>query len=409
VKRVFLLLIFSVCGTVIAVALGVLRSPSLSFSDVGTMVAGVFFSESATPEALKAKYASAASGGPKMRILIVPGHDNNSWGTEFNGVREADMTALVGEELTRLLSADPMYQPILVRARSGYAPGFEDYLEKEKDNIDAFIIGKKETMLDLIKAGSVRTNVGVSHNFAPSEIAKKLYAINKWANEYQVDIVLHLHFNDYSGRRNERPGRYNGFSLYVPDPQFSNARASRSVAESLFEQFSRFYAESNLPVEDSGIVEDQGLIAIGAYNTVDPASVLIEYGYIYEQKFLDADVREAVLKELAFQTYQGLNRFFGKYGEVFQKYPTALLPHTWAEPLAQGMKGHPSVLSLQAALLFESLYPPEGESKRDCPLTGSFGPCTARAIKNFQEKYGLPASGMVGELTLQKLNEKYSR
>lgn len=408
-RRALTLLLFSACGSVVVVALGVARSPSLSFNDVSKMVASVFFSESTTPEALKAKFVTAAGGGQKMRILIVPGHDDEAWGTEFNGVREADMTALVGEELTRLLSADPIYQPILVRARSGYAPGFLDYLAKEKDAIDAFIIGKKETMQGLMRAGSVHTKVGVSHNFAPSEIAEKLYAINKWANEHQVDIVLHLHFNDYSGRRNERPGRYNGFSLYVPDPQFSNARASRAVATSLFEQFSRFYAESNLPREDDGIVEDQGLIAIGAYNTADPASILIEYGYIYEQKFMDADVREAVLKELAYQTYQGLNRFFGKYGEVFQKYPTALLPHTWAEPLAEGTRGHPSVLALQAALLSENLYPPEGESKRDCPLTGSFGPCTARAVKSFQEKYGLPASGAVGELTRQKLNEKFSK
>ena len=73
------------------------------------------------------------------------------------------------------------------------------------------------------------------------------------------------------------------------------------------------------------------------------------------------------------------------------------------------MKGHPSILSLQAALLFEELYPPAGESKRDCPLSGSFGPCTALAVKNFQQKYGLPASGTVGELTLAKLNEIYGR
>ncbi len=409
VKRVFLLFVFSVCGSVVVVALCVARSPLLSFTDVGTLVGGVFFMESTTPEALKERYAAAATGGEKVRVLIVPGHDDEAWGTEFHGVREADMTALLGEELTRLLSADPLYQPILIRARTGYAKGFQEYLEQERNNVQAFIADKKTIMRDLVRAGRVHTSTGVTHNVAPTKVAEKLYAVNKWANEHQVDIVLHLHFNDYPGRRNERPGRYNGFSLYVSDPLFSNARASHSLAESLFKQFSRFYSESNLPMENGGIVEDQELIALGAYNTVDPASVLIEYGYIYEQKFLDDDVREVMMKELAFQTYQGLNRFFGKYGEVFQTYQTTLLPHVWTKPLVQGAGSHPGVLSLQVALLFENLYPPEGESKRDCPLTGNFGPCTARAVKSFQEKYGLPASGTVGELTRQKLNEKYGR
>lgn len=408
-KRAFVFLLCIFCGTIVTIALGVMKSPSLSLIDVDTLIASVFFTESSTPEALKAKYSVAAGGGEKVRVLIVPGHDDESWGTEFREVREADMTVLLGEELTRSLSANPLYQPILVRAQTGYAPGFTEYIEKERDAIRAFINGKKKIMRDLIWAGSAHTREGVMHGVATSEVAERLYAINRWANEYKIDIVLHIHFNDYPGRRNGRPGRYSGFSFYVPDPQFSNARASRAVAKSLFEQFSKFHSESNLPIENSGIVEDQELIAVGAYNTLDPASVLIEYGYIYEQRFLDAEVREAAIKELAFQTVQGLNRFFGNYGEVFQKYPTALLPHVWKESLVQGMGSHPSVLSLQAALLLEGLYPPEGESKRDCPLSGNFGPCTERAVKSFQKKNGLSPSGKVGELTLLELNEKYSK
>src|SRR3989344_1408317 len=298
-NRVFLLLIFSVCGTVAVIALVVFQSPSLSVSDVGTLAGSVFFTESITPEQLKNKYAGALQGGSKVRVLIVPGHDDEAWGTEFRGVREADMTALLGEELTRILSSDLAYQPILVRSRTGYAGGFQEYLEKEGNNIRAFIAGKKKVANDLIRAGSVHSTTGVIHNSASSEVAEKLYAVNKWANEHGVDIVLHIHFNDYPGRRSERPGRYNGFSLYVPDMQFSNARASRAVAQSLFEQLSVFYAESNLPIENSGIVPDHELIAVGAYNTVDPASALIEYGYIYEQRFLDDAVREAVIKDLA--------------------------------------------------------------------------------------------------------------
>lgn len=399
---------YSLCGSTIVIAVLVARSPALSFSDVRSIFASVFFIESAAPEALKAKYARALSGGSKIRVLIVPGHDSEAWGTEFRGVREADMTAAVGESLTKLLASDSAYEPLLVRSQWEYAAGFEEYFKDTRANIHAFVLEKKQTMRELVRAGSVHLTEGVIHNSASSDIAMRLYAFNVWANEHGVDIVLHLHFNDYPGRPTHRAGRYNGFALYVPDTQFSNSRASRAVAEALFKQFSKFYAESNLPVEGSGIVEDQELIAIGAYNTLDPVGVLIEYGYIYEQRFLDGDIREKTMKELAFQTYQGLNRFFGKYGEALQKYPTTLLPHEWNVPLAEGTANHSSVLALQVALFFEEVYPPQGD-KRNCPLTGIFGPCTVRAVRLFQEKNGLPASGIVGTLTLKKLNELYSR
>jgi N-acetylmuramoyl-L-alanine amidase len=410
VKRSLLLLLYSLCGAAILIAVSVARSPLLSLSDVGALFAGVFFTESSTPEGLRDTYAAAQRGEGRIRVLIVPGHDDEAWGTEFRGVREADMNAAVGEELTRLLARDSAYEPLLIRSREGYAAGFAEYLVQEKPRILAFLKEKKQVMSELIRSGELHMKTGVIHNNAPTRVAQTLYAINAWANEHGVDIVLHIHFNDYPGRPTHRAGRYNGFSLYVPERQFSNARASRAVADALFAQLSRFYAESNLPVEDSGVVEDQELIAIGAYNTLDPAAVLIEYGYIYEQRFLDDDVRAQTMRELAFQTYQGLNRFFGKYGELFQRYPTTLLPHEWREPLSQGTNAHPSVLSLQAALLLEDLYPPAGASKRDCPLTGSFGPCTARAVTAFQERNGIaPASGTVGPQTLAKLNEKYSR
>lgn len=373
------------------------------------MLASVFFVDSITVDQLKATYMRAKRGDGKVRILIVPGHDEESPGTQFLGLREVDMNARVGEELSRLLSAEPQYEPILVRDRSGYAREFRDYFEKSASEVRSFIANKKQIMDDLKKAGAVHRADGVVHNSALSTVVGRLYAINQWANTNDVDIVIHIHFNDYPGRRTTSQGRYDGFAIYAPDSQFSNSKASRAVAKSLYAQFSKFYAESNLPLEDSGIVPDQDLIAIGAYNTLDPVGLLIEYGYIYESRFQDREIRDVYLKELAFQTYLGINRFFGKFEEMFRKYQTSLLPHVWTEPLSEGVRNRPSVLSLQAALLFEELYPPDGD-KRQCPLTGSFGPCTSEAVRGFQKKYNItPATGAVGELTLAKLNEKYSR
>ena len=409
VNRILFLLLFSLCGAVITVGAFVSASRELSFEDVRELAASVFFVDSVTAEGLKAKYARAARGDRKVKVLIVPGHDNDSWGTEFRGVREAAMTAAVGEELARLLSSDAEYEPVLVRTRQDYVKEFRDYFREEHASVQAFVANKKQVMKDLIKAGMIHRAQGVVHNAAPFDVVWKLYGINRWANDNGADIVLHLHFNDYPGRPYHREGRYNGFSLYIPEKQFSNSTASRSVAEALFAQFSKFYAASNFPLEDSGIVPDQDLIAVGAYNTLDAVGMLIEYGYIYEERFKDAAIREAFLKELALQTYIGLNNFFGSPKEAVRRYPTSFLPHAWETPLSQGASAQPSVLSLQAALLFETMYPPE-KDLRKCPLTGSFGPCTRRAVARFQEKHGIaPASGIAGAQTLAKLNELYGR
>lgn len=408
-KRAFLLLLFSICGSAIVVSLAVSSSRALSFGDVRALVASVFFVDSVTVDGLTAKYASASRGGKKVKVLIVPGHDNDSWGTEFRGVREADMNAAVGEELARILSADSHFLPVLARTKDGHVKEFMDYFENEKVAVKAFAANRRQVMKDLMKASMVSREQEVVHNKASSDVVWKLYSFNKWANENNVDIVLHLHFNDYPGRGYGRQGRYDGFAFYVPEKQFSNSNASRAVADALLAQFSRFYAESNFPLENGGIVPDQDLIAVGAYNTLDPAGVLIEYGYIYEDRFRDETIRGEFLKEFALQTYQGLNRFFGSSAETSRRYPTTFLPYAFNASLSQGAAAHPSILSLQAALLFEEVYPPEGD-KRACPLTGIFGPCTARSVARFQDKYGIkPVTGVVGELTMRKLNEKYSR
>ncbi len=405
-KRIFLLIGLSLCGTAVVVAAAVGLSPAFSFDDLTRLAGSVFFVDSVTAEGLKEAYRNAGQGGGRLKILIVPGHDSESWGTEFRGVKEAEMTVEVGEELARLLSADPRFEVTLARTRAGYAPEFQEYFTNEKSAVQEFVAEKRKVMQGLLTQGSVEPVRGVKHNKAADGVVWRLYSFNKWANEHSVQLVLHIHFNDYPGRPYDRPGRYDGFALYVPEDQFSNAKASRAVAESLFNQFSQFYAESNLPKESSGIVPDQTLIAIGAYNTLDAASVLIEYGYIYEDRFLDPQIREKFLKELAFQTSLGLNKFFGSFDEVFRQFHTTLLPYEWSEPLAVGVRHNPSVLALQAALLSENLYPPEGD-KRACPLTGSFGPCTERAVKSFQEKYALPPSGTLTERTRSALNEKY--
>ena len=374
-------------------------------------IASVFFTDSTTTEALKEHYSVAEKTKSKIKLLIVAGHDDEFGGTEFRGVKEAKINLDLALNLAEFFKSNDKFEVTLVRDKNGYNPIFSDYFGKERESIKEFSKKQKETMSELVRAGDVFSAEGVIHNSAPAETVLKLYGINKWANENNIDIVLHIHFNDDPTRNRKRQaeGKYSGFAIYVPEAQYSNAKASRAVAEPIFSQMAKFYPVSNFIQEQDGIVEDQKLIAIGAHNTLDPVGILIEYGYIYESQFINEKIRKFVIKELALQTYIGLVHFFDTETKLSLKYDTLLLPHKWKETLQKGVKDKESILALQTALNFEKLYPPKGFNKHNCPITGNFGNCTSLALKKFQEKYGIDDEmGKIGESTKNKLNELYS-
>ena len=409
----FLVFAFTGLGTLFFVIGPILaKSGFLAQETPAEQGASVFFIESSKPEIIKQTLAMANTNpnSRRLRILLVPGHDNEFWGTQFRGLKESVMTLELGKRLLQLLISDGEFEVITSRDEEGYNPNLASYFSSEKSGILEFAKGKKQIMNDLISDGKLSTKTdGVYHNDAPSHVVVRLYGINKWANENNIDLVVHLHFNDYPRKNKSAAGKYSGFSIYVPERQYSNSRASKAVADEVFKQLKVYYSESNMPKESVGVVEDQDLIAIGSFNTLDPASILIEYGYVYESQFLEKDVRTKVIQDLATQTYIGIRNFLGgSVSNAAGKFNTAFLPHTWLEPLATGVRNSPSVLSLQAALILEGLYPPEGRSKRDCPLTGTFGKCTELSLASFQQKYGLADEpGKLGEDTLKKLNELY--
>jgi N-acetylmuramoyl-L-alanine amidase len=405
---VFVLTVFLAIGPMLAEA-------GFSFETI-TYIKGqpasTFFVESTTPESLRNEFAqSQTTPQRKPRILIVPGHDDEYSGTEYLGVREADMTLILGKELKRIFAYTDKFEVIISRDENGYNPTLSTYFNTNADKIRSFVESKKQIMQSLIQKGQVANEADkIYHNTAPSEVSLKLYGINKWANENNIDLVVHIHFNDYRGRKRTSPGIYSGFSIYVPEQQYSNARASKEIAESISKQLKSIYAESNLPKEDEGVVEDQDLIAIGSFNTLDPASVLIEYGYIYEPQFVNSKIRSKVLSELAVKTYIGIEKFFDNSGndKIYGKYNSALLPFYWHEAMGPGLKNNEAILSLQAALELEGVYPPKGFSKRDCPVSGTYGKCTIKAIDEFQNKYKLSdKDGTLGNETIKKLNELY--
>lgn len=378
-------------------------------ADIRHLIASIFFVDSSTKETLKSAYEKADRGEEKLSILIVPGHDSVQSGTEFRGMKEANITLDLGEELYRLLAADTHFDVHLSRTRAGYDPLIAKFFQEKKTEIDEFVKTQKALMSRYVALGKIESRIIVGHNTAPTDTAYKLYGINKWANENSVDIILHIHFNDYPRSMRSTPGTYSGFSVYVPESQYSNAKWSRVIAETIFARLARFYPSSNLPKEDVGIVEDQELIAIGSNNTVDGAAILIEYGYIYEPHLQNAMIRKNVISDLAFQTYLCIMDFFEDNAKK-ESYETQLLPHEWQEDVCRACPTKKDTLPLQAALIIEGLYPPTGYSLNECPMSGGFGACTERAIKAFQKKYGIvPQTGYVGEKTRAKLNELYRK
>lgn len=372
-------------------------------------VASIFFVDSTTKETLKNAYEEADEGGEKLSILVVPGHDSVQSGTEFRGMKEADLTIELGEELYRLLAADAHFDVQRSRTRAGYDPLIVKFFQENKTEITEFIKTQKTLMSRYVALGKIESRIIVGHNTAPADTAYKLYGINKWANENSVDIILHIHFNDYPRSMRSTPGKYSGFSVYVPESQYSNAKGSRVIAEAIYGRLARFYPSSNLPKEDAGIVEDQELIAIGSNNTVDGAAILIEYGYIYEPHLQNAMIRQKAISDLAFQTYLGIMDFFEDDAKK-ESYETRLLPHKWQEDICRACPAKKDTLSLQVALIIEGLYPPAGYSLNECPMSGEFGACTEKAVKAFQKKHGIvPQTGYAGEKTRAKLNELYGK
>jgi hypothetical protein len=136
--------------------------------------------------------------------------------------------------------------------------------------------------------------------------------------------------------------------------------------------------------------------------------MLIEYGYLYEPQFMNANLRGPVLKDLALQTYLGLEDFFNSKSKNLEQKDTVILPYTWTGALAENNMVTMDAYALQTALMVEGLYPPQGKTKNDCPRTGRIGSCTLTAIKSFQNKYNITGENGAGQKTIEKLNQLYS-
>jgi N-acetylmuramoyl-L-alanine amidase len=387
---------------VIAILVGDNPFRRFAWRDLGQAVLSLVYQETITPRQMDERYERK-----RFRIALVPGHDNELGGAQFHDSREADVNLRIAEEIAKLLQAEGHFQVYSVRdfVTGDYIEQIKQYFAENAAQINEEKEAKRREFEGYVATGEVALRQPpVSHNFAHPTAAFRLRGINAWANENRIDLTLHIHVNDVAGRRAGRTAPYNGFSIYIPEGQFPNARASRVLAETLLPQLQKVIPVSNLPGESGGIIEDQELIALGSYATRKGAAVLVEYGYIYEAPFWKAGIREVMARELALQTYAGIVSYFDDQLKVPE---TAILPYEFNEDLEYGAEGH-NVLALQRALKEEGLYPPPGRNLNDCPITGVYRDCVRDAVANFQGRYKMPPVGTVGPATRAVLNERYA-
>jgi peptidoglycan hydrolase-like protein with peptidoglycan-binding domain/N-acetylmuramoyl-L-alanine amidase len=370
---------------------------------------------------LEQKYVDAGNGKEKVHILIVPGHEPDFGGAEYQGVYEREITVETADELAAYLNKNPRLDVEVARSNAAWNDDLSTYFEDDWDKIEDFVEARKEAFTKLIDRGKVTERSEedqVDHAAAPDDVALRLYGINKWANENGVDLVVHLHINDAPDHGPDAPSANSGYAVYVPDSQYGNASTSLPVGEAVAARLSAMNATSTLPVENKGVVEDQDLIALGAYDTLSVPSVLVEYAYITEPKFLQPELRQTITMDYAYETYLGLQDFF-KDSPVI-KYPTVTLPFTFAtSSLAKVGSSSPATYALQAALHTLSFYPTYASTTpvnarlaaptlTMCPIDGIAGPCTTNGIEAFQAAKGIPVTGALGPVTVNALNTLFS-
>ena len=267
-----------------------------------------FFSMGATVKDLIVKY-SLAPAASKIKILIVPGHEPDLGGAEYGSLLERDLNLELAEKIQNNLTKNDRFEIIMARDEKGWNPTIENYVNKNETKISSWKSQMKNEMLRLVNNGKVSlVTPQVYHANAIPHAVLFLYGINKWASENKIDIVLNVHFNDnpkYKGKP-----KYEGYSIYVPEKQYSNSASSKTLAENLMDELSKIKDKSTMPGENQGIVEDQELIAIGSYNTSDSLNVLIEYAYIYEDFMQATSTRNTFLEKAASSTSKALQDFF---------------------------------------------------------------------------------------------------
>jgi N-acetylmuramoyl-L-alanine amidase len=246
-----------------------------------------------------------------FKILLVPGHDPKEGGANFKDIYERDLAVIIANKIEQILNEEEGYSVLVTRDMNDWNPIFFDYFKNnEKDILDfknkkqaedklAMSSGKKKFVPDM-----------AMHSEVNKKTAVELYGINKWSNENNINLVLHIHFNDSERNNMNYPGEYKGFTIFIPEKQMSNSSTSRGVAENIYEELKNILIPEVIGNQKSSLIEDQSLIALGSSGTLDnTAALLVECGYIYEKIFRTKEDREIIMEKIAERTVTGIKKY----------------------------------------------------------------------------------------------------
>ncbi len=361
-------------------------------------------------ENILASSTTTPSTQNKFHILIVPGHEPDYGGTDFKSpygkVYERDFTVELGQDLKQYLDSDVKYQVDITRDITAWTPAFADYFKNNWDAISAWVTVAKKSPTGSVISTGVAPEI---HNNTPKDVALRLYGITKWSNDNAVNLMVHIHFNNYPNNPPLVAGKYSGFVMYIPSAQYANSSSTLPIAQAVYKRLALYNPKSNLKVESAGIIADPELIAVGSDNTSNAASMLIEYEYIYEPQLVNPATRSLAMKDLAYQTYLGLKDYFDQNQNISTEngYNPSTL-YTWNSGTNKNSTST-DIYALQTALIMDGDYPPAGKTKNDCPHSGSFGACTVSALSAFQKKNNIVGeNGIVGQKSFDILGAIYN-
>jgi N-acetylmuramoyl-L-alanine amidase len=252
-------------------------------------------------------------------ILIVPGHDTDTdckndpkcnSGARYKNIYERDLVVSVANDISSLLSQNPNYKVIVSRNTQVWNPIFADYFANNQQVIIDFKNQHQAADKLLIASGQEKiiTDVG-NHTTASEKTAIELYGINKWADENNVNLIIHLHFNNSTRKNINIPGPYHGFDIFIPEKSRANALASRTAAEDIYNELQKKFNPETSGNNYNSLYEDSGLIALGSANTLTKPALLIEYAYVYEKMLQTGASQKKALERMAEQTVAGIQDY----------------------------------------------------------------------------------------------------
>lgn len=246
--------------------------------------------------------------GSPRRILLVAGHTAETEGTSYRSLSEYELNYQLMNMLEERLRATG-YEVITTHEGDDYNEEFTNFFETQRQEILDFRSRQREAYEEEYPLGVVTNDT--DHNYASNLGTLQLYGVNYWANQNNIDVVLHIHFNDYPGRPNDEVGEHTGFSVFTSLKTNKNFIESFLLAKEIEREMLTYADRSTVRRESAGVLESE-LIAVGQANSTDMPSLLLEMGFIYENKFVNPISRAQEFQDYTQAITQALNTYFAR-------------------------------------------------------------------------------------------------